>query len=97
MAIHPSGVMPIISVQRPAFGRCRKFERTLREWNLSTSVYVKNIDTLIKELNEREKDIFKERELPIVSDVSEEIVLHLKEFNKLIVEHNKKTSTLSTD
>lgn len=74
-----------------------KFERTLSEWNFSTSVYVKNIDTLITELNEREKDIFKERELPIVLDVSEEIVILLKEFNKLIVEHNKKTSTLSTD
>lgn len=74
-----------------------KFKRTLREWNLSTSIYEKNIDTLTTELNEREKDIFKERDLPIISDVSEEIVLYLKELNKLIVEHNNKTSTLSTD
>src|SRR5690606_34203422 len=52
---------------------------------------------LIKSLKEREKDIFKERELENIIDVSETIHEIIQEFNKLIDLHNKKTETLDKD
>ncbi len=74
-----------------------KFEALLKQWNSTIKSYGKSIDKLISELKEREKDIFKERELGDIQDVSQTIFETLQEFNKLIEEHNKKTETLAID
>ena len=73
------------------------FEATNKNWLATTKTYSKSIDGLTKALNEREKDIFKERELEKISDVSETVLEILKEFNKLIDLHNQKTETLDKD
>lgn len=74
-----------------------RFDEVLKKWNTTTKTYSKSIDKLISELKEREKDIFKERELAEITDVSETIFETLQEFNILIDEHNSKTNTLGTD
>lgn len=73
------------------------FEATQKKWLATTKTYSQSIDSLTKSLNEREKDIFKERELEEISDVSETILETIQEFNKLIDLHNKKTETLGKD
>jgi wobble nucleotide-excising tRNase len=74
-----------------------QFDALQKQWNATTGIYSKNIDTLILELKEREKDIFKERELSEISDVSQTVLETIQEINKLINEQNKKTETLSKD
>lgn len=74
-----------------------EFEATNKKWILTTKTYSKSIDSLIKALKEREKDIFKERELEEIPDVSETVLETIKEFNKLIDLHNQKTETLDKD
>lgn len=74
-----------------------KFEATNKKWSATSKAYSKGIDKLISKLQEREKDIFKEKKLGEVKDESENILELLKEFNALIDEHNLKTSTLSND
>lgn len=73
------------------------FEATQKKWLTTTKTYSKSIDSLNKALNEREKDIFKERELEEISDVSETILEIIQEFNKLIDLQNKKSETLDKD
>src|SRR5690606_34352694 len=73
------------------------FEATEKKWWATTKTYSNSIDSLTKSLKEREKDIFKERELEEISDVSETILEIIQEFNKLIDLHNKKTETLDKD
>lgn len=73
------------------------FEAINKNWIATTKTYSKSIESLIISLNDREKDIFKERELDKISDVSETILETIKEFNKLIDLHNRKTETLDKD
>ncbi|WP_285054512.1 AAA family ATPase [Pedobacter ginsengisoli] len=74
-----------------------RFEAVLKEWNSVSKTYNESINELVKELKAREKDIFKERELPDIADVSESILNSIKDFNELVTEHNRKTDTLSKD
>lgn len=74
-----------------------QFETFQKQWNSTTKTYIKNIDILISQLTEREKDIFKEREITAVTDVSETIYETIIEINKLIAEHSNKSATLKTD
>lgn len=74
-----------------------QFDAIQKQWNSTTKTYSKSIDLLIFELKEREKDIFKERELSEITDVSQTILETIQEANKLIDEHNNKTKTLSYD
>jgi wobble nucleotide-excising tRNase len=74
-----------------------QFETFQKQWNSTTKTYIKNIDILISQLTEREKDIFKVREITAVTDVSETIYETIIEINKLITEHSNKSATLKTD
>ncbi len=74
-----------------------QFDTLQKQWNSTTRTYIKNIDILIFQLIEREKDIFKEREIIQVTDVSETIFETIVEINKLIIEHTNKSSTLKAD
>lgn len=74
-----------------------ELEATQKKWLATTKTYSKSIDSLTKALKEREKDIFKERELDEIPDVSETVAEIIKEFNKLIDSHNQKTETLDKD
>lgn len=74
-----------------------KFDVAINEWHYATVNYGKSIDDLIYQLKEREKDIFKERELNEITDVSESVLEAIKAFNALITEHNKKADTLAYD
>lgn len=74
-----------------------QFETFQKQWNSTTKTYIKNIDILISQLTEREKDIFKEREINSVTDVSDIIYETIIEINKLIAEHSNKSVTLKTD
>lgn len=73
------------------------FDAVLKKWSATTKTYSSSIESLTKALNEREKDIFKERELDKIADVSETILETIKEFNELIDLHNKKSETLEID
>jgi wobble nucleotide-excising tRNase len=73
------------------------FETLQKQWNSTIKTYIKNIDVLISELSEREKDIFKAREINSLTDVSETIFETIIEINKLISEHSNKSITLKTD
>jgi len=72
-------------------------DNLLKSWQTIKTTYSNNLDHLIEELQAREKDIFTARTAIEVDDISEEIVTIFKEFNQLIEEHNKKTTTLNTD
>jgi wobble nucleotide-excising tRNase len=74
-----------------------RYENLLKSWETLKADYSNNIETLIKELRAKEKDIFTVRTILEVNDVSENIVNLFKEFNQLIDEHNKKSTTLSGD
>ncbi|RZK11132.1 MAG: RloC protein, partial [Flavobacterium sp.] len=74
-----------------------KFDGILKEWTSSIKAYGEGIEALIFELREREKNIFSERQLPDIIDVSESIIAGIKQFNSLLTEHNKKTSSLAKD
>jgi wobble nucleotide-excising tRNase len=74
-----------------------QFDALQKQWNKTITTYSQSIDCLIFELNEREKDIFKARELSHIPDVSQTILETIQEINKLIDEHNRKTQTLSED
>jgi wobble nucleotide-excising tRNase len=74
-----------------------QFDTLQKQWNSTIRTYIKNIDVLIFQLIEREKDIFKEREVIQVTDVSETIFETIVEINKLIIEHTNKSSTLKAD
>lgn len=73
------------------------FEVVQKKWVATIKSYSKSIDILTNSLKEREKDIFKEKELEEISDVSETVLETIKEFNKLIDLHNQKTVTLDND
>ncbi|MBK7468102.1 MAG: AAA family ATPase [Saprospiraceae bacterium] len=74
-----------------------QFEAFEKQWNSITKTFAKNIDKLISDLIEREKDIFKERELSGVTDVSDNIYQTILEINSIINEHNSKTNSLKND
>ena len=74
-----------------------QFDALQKQWDTTIKTYSQSIDSLIFELNEREKDIFKERELSDISDVSQTVLETIQKFNKLIDENNNKTQTLSKD
>jgi len=74
-----------------------KFEDIYKDWTAVIKIYDGSLDKIIFELKEREKDIFKAREIPEIADVSESISNNLKAFNGLISTHNSKTNTLSAD
>lgn len=73
------------------------FDTLQKKWYSITKTYIKNIDVLISELSEREKDIFKSREISTITDVSETIFETIIEINKLTTEHSHKSITLKTD
>lgn len=73
------------------------FDAIYSKWITTIKTYSNSIDELISTLEEREKDIFNERELNSISDVSESVLDTIKEFNNLIDSHNKKTKTLGKD
>jgi wobble nucleotide-excising tRNase len=74
-----------------------EFETLQKQWISATKTYIKNIDILILELTEREKDIFKAREINVVSDVSKTIFETIIAINKLINKHINKSLTLKTE
>lgn len=74
-----------------------QFDSIQKEWNSTTKTYSKSIDQLILSLREREKDIFREKELEAISDVSQSILDVIQELNKVIDQHNQKTDTLGKD
>jgi wobble nucleotide-excising tRNase len=74
-----------------------RFDNLLESWKILKIDYSNNLEYLIKELQDREKDIFTVQTPVKVDDISENIVTLFKEFNQLIEEHNKKTTTLNSD
>ena len=74
-----------------------RFEALQKQWNSTVKAYNKNIDILISHLLEREKDIFKAREITDITNVSEIIYETIVEINKIIDEHSNKSNTLRND
>lgn len=73
------------------------YDGALKQWDVASGVYMENIELLITELKAREKDIFKTRELPELTDASSSLVNAIKAFNDALTAHNRKTSSLSKD
>lgn len=74
-----------------------KFEAIQKKWEKMANSYSTSLDKLIQKLQERESDIFKEKKIGKVKDESENALNILQSFNRLIQEHNQKSSTLTTD
>jgi wobble nucleotide-excising tRNase len=74
-----------------------QFDTLQKQWDTTIKTYSESIEILISELSEREKDIFRARELGNIADVSQTVLETIQEINKLIVLHNQKTQTLSDD
>lgn len=72
-------------------------ESLLKSWQTLRTNYSNNLECLINELQAREKDIFTVHTAIEVDDISDDIVTLFKQFNQLIEEHNKKTTTLNFD
>ena len=94
-----NGLDNFLTIEKDSFYKTinSKYDIIAKKWAESSKEYSKNIDKLIAQLKQREKDIFKERKLGYITDESENIVNILKEFNLLIDENNLKTQTLSAD
>ena len=73
------------------------FDSADKLWDTASAIYMENMGALITELKTREKDIFKERGLPELTDASESLVNAIKAFNDALTLHNRKTSTLAKD
>jgi len=99
LEIAKKGLNNFLTVKRDQFyGTLQNdFDGALKLWDTTSRVYVENIERLITELKVREKDIFKERGLPELTDASESLVNAIKAFNDVLTEHNRKTSTLGKD
>ncbi len=67
------------------------------EWLILSSAYKQNLEQLIKTLEIRKADIFTPLQLPIINNVSEQIVEFVIKFNDLVEENSQKTSTLQID
>ncbi len=78
-------------------GLQKTFDKDLAEWIKLRNKYATNIDELIFGLNERLKNIFNQQTLIEITDISDDILHLLQEFNKLIKESNKKTTSLAKD
>ncbi|MHA3787792.1 AAA family ATPase [Flavobacterium hauense] len=74
-----------------------KYDSLKKSWETLSLLYSNNIDILIENLDQRNKDIFTKVQLPIINDNSEDILKLLGEFNKIINENNSRTESLSTD
>ncbi len=74
-----------------------QFDEKITKWNHEVKQYCSTIDTMINELKEREKDIFKPRKLGDIVDNTEKIRNILTGLNELIMENNSKSKTLTND
>jgi wobble nucleotide-excising tRNase len=74
-----------------------KFEELLERRNTIIKNYSNNIDFLIKDLKEREQDIFKTRVPKEIKDVSQELIDLAREYDLLIEQNNLKAKTLLKD
>lgn len=72
-------------------------KKLLDEWNSLKIKYKGNIEQLINQLNLRLKDIFNDKEIAVIDDVSDDILELIKAINIRIKSNNEKTKTLNTD
>jgi len=73
------------------------FKQLKQELKNEVLNYNKSIDTLIRSLQSRLKDIFKVQNIPNISDNTKKIRQLVDEINNLISNNNEKTSTLLQD
>ena len=69
----------------------------LDEWDKLKLIYSDNIEQLINKLNLRLNDIFKDFDLEVINDISNDILKLIKKLNILIEDNNLKTKTLNHD
>ncbi|MBA4416782.1 MAG: AAA family ATPase [Syntrophus sp. (in: bacteria)] len=74
-----------------------RFDEMKKEWDNEVKQYCSNMDNMIAELKNREKDIFKTRKVTGIIDNSEKIQGLQTSFNELIKENNNKSVTLTKD
>jgi len=67
------------------------------KWITLSSNYSSSLDSLIKELQQRGESIFKDKEIPVIPDFSEDIYNLIIEINELIRKNKDKTKTLEFD
>ncbi len=70
------------------------FETQRKGLQSALKSYQVEIRKILKQLQARQKDIFKPRDVPDVEDVSAELQEKIEEFNKLIEKNNSTTETL---
>ena len=73
------------------------YETWKSDWKSKKQDYISTMDTLVKSLKAREKDIFNVRTIPECKDVSDNIVNLQNTINTLISNNNQKTGTLKQD
>lgn len=72
-------------------------DKNLKTWDATYNKTDQTLERLLIELQNRDKAIFQTIENVAPEDPTEKINLSIKELNKLIDEHNTKTSTLEQD
>jgi wobble nucleotide-excising tRNase len=74
-----------------------RFDEAKNGWDNEVKQYCSCMDAMIKELRNRERNIFKTRKITRSVDNSENIQTLQISFNELITENNRKSSTLTKD
>jgi len=75
----------------------KSLEKAKASWDLFKTRYIFELDSLISELEARNKDIFNTKLLVKPKDIAKDFQSCLDEFNRLVKENNDKSSTLSQD
>jgi len=74
-----------------------EFENKFSEWKVESNKYISSIDSIIKQLNKRGKDIFKTKKVMPLKDNTKKIIDLQTEIADIISKNNQKTITLTQD
>ncbi len=75
----------------------QEFEDLKSKWDLTVNQYLDTISILESKLQERYDDIFNQKQLEELKDISDEILETLKQINELSDKNNSKSLTLERD
>ncbi len=74
-----------------------EFESKFNEWKVESDKYISSIDSIVKQLNKREKDIFNTKKVIPLKDNTKKIIDLHAGIAELISKNNQKTITLTQD
>jgi wobble nucleotide-excising tRNase len=97
--VQQSSINQFISLNLSAFYETLhpKLQSCLERWNTEIAELDKQYAQFIECLESRKSDIFRTIEVPIIQDNTDQIFAILNDIDLIITEHNRKSTTLSSD